>query len=68
MTGSHWLPFSFHLGCGDKQIPQLMELVADLRGFFEFQILSVLHHLPFQFVNFLLQSFWCQHDGIFLNH
>ena len=54
--------------CRDEKIPQLMKLVADLRRFFELQVLRVLHHLPFQLVDLLLQRFWRQHDGIFFHH
>ena len=54
--------------CRDEKIPQLMKLVADLRRLFELQILRVLHHLPFQLVDFLLQRFRRQHDGILFHH
>ena len=34
-----------------------MQLVTNLRRFFELQILRVLHHQPFQLMDFLLQRF-----------
>ncbi len=46
------------LRCRNKQLAQLMQLVTDCRGLFKFEILRVLHHLPFQLVNLLLQRFW----------
>lgn len=39
---------------GNKQLTQLMQLVTNLRRFFELQILRVLHHQPFQFMDLLL--------------
>ena len=42
---------------GNKQFAQLMQLIAAFRRLFEFEILRMLHHLPFQLVNFLLQRF-----------
>ncbi len=45
-------------GGGDKQLAQLMQLVANLRRLFELEVLGVLHHLPFQLVDLLLQRFW----------
>lgn len=46
------------LRCRDKQLAQLMQLVADCRSLFKFKILRMLHHLPFQLMNLLLQRFW----------
>ncbi len=57
-----------YLRCRNKQIPQLMQLIADLRGLFELQILRMLHHLPFQLVDLLLQRFRRQRDGILFHH
>ena len=56
------------LRCRNKQIPQLMQLIADLRGLFELQVLRMLHHLPFQLVDLLLQRFRRQRDGILFHH
>ncbi len=41
----------------NEQLTQLMQLVTNLCRFFELQILRVLHHQPFQFMDFLLQRF-----------
>lgn len=38
----------------NEQLTQLMQLVTNLRRFFELQILRVLHHQPFQFMDLLL--------------
>ena len=56
------------LRCRNKQIPQLMQLIADLRGLFELQVLRMLHHLPLQLVDLLLQRFRRQRDGILFHH
>lgn len=56
------------LRCRNKQIPQLMQLIADLRGLFELQVSRMPHHLPFQLVDLLLQRFRRQRDGILFHH
>lgn len=55
------------LRSGDKQLAQLVKLVANLRRLFELQVLRVLHHLPFQLVNLLLKRLRREGDRIRLN-